>query len=69
MIAAQSTHGPRLLPLRMPRLCVAVASADTAEMIAKAESLARDNPLLELRLDYLAQPAAALPKIKRLLEG
>jgi 3-dehydroquinate dehydratase/shikimate dehydrogenase len=69
MIAAQSTYVPRLLPLRMPRLCVAIASTDAAEMIAKAESMARDNPLLELRLDYLAQPATALPKIKRLLEG
>ncbi|HSB75848.1 MAG TPA: shikimate dehydrogenase [Terriglobales bacterium] len=68
MIAAQSSYVPRLLPLRMPRLCVAVAAADASEMLAKAESLARDNPLLELRLDYLPQPAAAFPKIKRLLE-
>ena len=69
MIAAQSTYVPRLLPLRMPRLCVAVIGADATEMVAKAESLARDNPLLELRLDYLSQPAAAFPKIKRLLES
>ncbi len=69
MIAAPSTYVPRLLPLRMPRLCVAVATADAAEMVAKAEALARDNPLLELRLDYLSQPAAAFPKIKRLLEA
>jgi 3-dehydroquinate dehydratase/shikimate dehydrogenase len=69
MIAAPSTLVPRLLPLRMPRLCVAVTGADAGEMAAKAEALARDNPLLELRLDYLAQPATAFPKIKRLLEG
>jgi 3-dehydroquinate dehydratase / shikimate dehydrogenase len=69
MIAAQSTYVPRLLPLRMPRLCVAVTGTDATEMVAKAESLARDNPLLELRLDYLSQPVAALPKIKRLLES
>lgn len=69
MIAAQSTFVPRLLPLRMPRVCVAVAATDAAEMFAKAESLARDNPLLELRLDYLFQPANALPRIKRLLES
>lgn len=69
MIAAQSTYVPRLLPLRMPRLCVAVIGDDATEMIAKAESLVRDNPLLELRLDYLSQPATAFPKIKRLLES
>ncbi|HTM87836.1 MAG TPA: shikimate dehydrogenase [Terriglobales bacterium] len=69
MIAAQSTYVPRLLPLRMPRLCVAVASPDAEELIAKAESLVRDNPLLELRLDYLPQPATVFPKIKRLLDS
>ncbi|HEU5335030.1 MAG TPA: shikimate dehydrogenase [Terriglobales bacterium] len=69
MIAAQSHYVPRLLPLRMPRLCVAVTGADAAEMIAKAESLALDNPLLELRLDYLPDPAAALPKVKQLLQS
>lgn len=68
MIAAQSIYVPRLLPLRMPRLCVAVTGTDAADMIAKAESLVRDNPLLELRLDYLAEPASAFPKIRRLLE-
>lgn len=68
MIAAQTTYVPRLLPLRMPRLCVAVTGTDAADMIAKAESLVRDNPLLELRLDYLSEPASAFPKIRRLLE-
>ena len=68
MIAAQSTYVPRLLPLRMPRLCVAVTGTDAADMIAKAESLVRDNPLLELRLDYLAEPASVFPRIRRLLE-
>jgi 3-dehydroquinate dehydratase / shikimate dehydrogenase len=37
-------------------------------MIERAESLVRDNPFLELRLDYLSQPLAALPKLKNLLE-
>lgn len=69
MIAAQSTYVPRLLPLRMPRLCVAVTGADAGDMMDKAESLIRDNPLLELRLDYLPQPAAAFPKIRRLLDS
>ena len=37
-------------------------------MLATAESMARDNPFLEFRLDYLKQPLAALPKVHRFLE-
>lgn len=37
-------------------------------MVQTAETLARDNPFVEFRLDYLKQPAAALPKIRRFLE-
>jgi 3-dehydroquinate dehydratase/shikimate dehydrogenase len=65
-MATQSNHYvTRLLPLRLPRVCVAVAGSDAAELIEKAESLARDNTFLEFRLDYLPKPALALPKIKQ----
>jgi 3-dehydroquinate dehydratase/shikimate dehydrogenase len=37
-------------------------------MIDRAESLVRDNPFIELRLDYLAQPLPAMPKMKAFLE-
>jgi 3-dehydroquinate dehydratase/shikimate dehydrogenase len=37
-------------------------------LIDKAESLVRDNPFLEFRLDYLARPGLALPKIKHFFE-
>ncbi len=37
-------------------------------MVDKAEALARDNPFLEFRLDYLPRPALALAKVKRFLE-
>jgi len=37
-------------------------------MVEKAEALVRDNSFLEFRLDYLSQPALALPKIKRFSE-
>jgi 3-dehydroquinate dehydratase/shikimate dehydrogenase len=37
-------------------------------MLAIAESMARDNPFIEFRLDYLKQPLAALPNIHRFLE-
>jgi 3-dehydroquinate dehydratase / shikimate dehydrogenase len=59
---------PRLLPLRLPRVCVAVIGSDPAEMADKAEALVRDNSFLEFRLDYLSRPVLALPKIKRFLD-
>jgi 3-dehydroquinate dehydratase/shikimate dehydrogenase len=68
MEASTVTYAPRPLPLRLPRVCVAVTGSDAAELIAKAEALVRDNPLIELRLDYLRRPGLAYPKIKRLLE-
>ena len=67
-MALSSTVAPRSLPLRLPKVCLAL-NADTVEdMLATAESMARDNPFIEFRLDYLKQPLAALPKIHRFLE-
>src|SRR5450759_4257413 len=67
-LASSSTLALRLLPLRLPKVCLAL-SADTVEdMLATAESMATDDPFLEFRLDYLKQPLAALPKIHRFLE-
>jgi 3-dehydroquinate dehydratase/shikimate dehydrogenase len=62
-------YTPRLLPLRLPRVCVAVIGSDPNEMTEKAELLARDNPFLEFRLDYLPKPGLALPRIKRFMES
>jgi 3-dehydroquinate dehydratase/shikimate dehydrogenase len=62
-------YAPRLLPLRLPRVCVAVIGSDPNQMGEKAELLVRDNPFLEFRLDYLSKPGLALPKIKRFLES
>src|SRR5579862_24176 len=58
----------RLRPLRVPRVCLAVTGADPSQLIEKAESLVRDNPFLEFRLDYLPKPALALPKIRQFFE-
>src|SRR6201987_5355982 len=60
---------PRLLPLRLTRVCVAVASPDANEMIEKAEALVRDNSFMELRLDYLSKPGLAMPRVKRFFES
>ena len=60
---------PRLFPLRLPRVCVAVVGSDGNEMVEKAESVVRDNSFLEFRLDYLSKPGLAIPRIKRFLES
>src|SRR6478752_5278257 len=58
----------RFLPLRLPRVCVAVTDSDPGALVDKAEALVRDNTFLEFRLDYLPKPALALPRIKRFME-
>jgi 3-dehydroquinate dehydratase/shikimate dehydrogenase len=67
-LALSSTIAPRFLPQRLPRVCLALAGDTAEEILATAESMARENPFLEFRLDYLKQPLAALPKIHRFLE-
>ena len=62
-------YTPRFLPLRLPRVCVAVIGSDPNEMAEKAEALARDNSFLEFRLDYLSKPGLALPRVKRFTES
>src|ERR1700730_4031536 len=69
MISAANSFPPRLLPLRLPRVCVALTAADPTELVEKAELLSRDNSFFEFRLDYISKPALALPKIKHFLEA
>ena len=68
MISAARSYPPRLLPLRLPRVCVAVTAPDAAELVEKAEALVRDNSFLEFRLDYISKPSLALPRIKHFLD-
>lgn len=58
----------RLLHLRLPRVCVAIAAPTPAEMMGKAEAVSRDNPFIELRLDYIPRPGLALPKLREFIE-
>src|ERR1700689_5448365 len=67
-LAFSTTLAPRFLPSRLPRVCLALGADTLEDMLATAESMARDNPFLEFRLDYLKQPLPALPKIHRFLE-
>ena len=58
----------RIQRFRLPRVCVAVVGEDASNIIERAESLVRDNPFMEFRLDYLSTPAAGLPKLKHFLD-
>ena len=63
-----SSYAPRFLPARLPRICVAIAAANPADMVQKADSIVRDNPFIEFRLDYLSKPALGLAKLKTFVE-
>ena len=67
-MGTENTHYSRLLHLRLSRVCVAIAAPNPGEMLEKAETVARDNPFIELRLDYLPRPGLAFPKIKEFTE-
>ena len=68
MATANNQYISRLLHLRLPRVCVAVTGADPAEMLARAEAVARDNTFIEFRLDYLSKPGVALSRIREFTE-
>src|SRR5216684_3713440 len=68
MISAANSYSPRLLPLRLPRVCVALTASDASELVDKAEATIRDNPFLEFRLDYISKPSLAIPKIKHFFD-
>ena len=54
MISAARSYPPRLLPLRLPRVCVAVTAADPAELVEKAEALFSVAPKV-YRLQVVAE--------------
>jgi 3-dehydroquinate dehydratase/shikimate dehydrogenase len=49
------------------KLCVAIQADSAAELMARAEAALKDAKFVELRLDALAKPAAALPMVKEFL--
>jgi len=67
-LALSTNIAPRFLPARLPKVCLALSGESGEEMLDTAESMARDNPFLEFRFDYLKQPLAILPKLRRFLE-
>lgn len=52
------------LRVRMSKICVAVTGATANEILTRAEQISNTNPFLELRLDSLNKPQAALAKLK-----
>jgi 3-dehydroquinate dehydratase / shikimate dehydrogenase len=67
MISAANNFPSRMLPLRLPRVCVALTASDPSELAEKADALARDNSFMEFRLDYISKPILALPKIRHFI--
>ena len=63
-----SSYAPRFLPARLPRVCVAIAVSNPAEMVQKADLIVRDNSFIEFRLDYLSKPGLGLAKLKTFVE-
>jgi 3-dehydroquinate dehydratase/shikimate dehydrogenase len=62
-------YAARSLRLRIPRICVSITGTEAAELLDKAETVLRENALIELRLDYLKAPLAAMPELRRLMEA
>jgi len=60
-----ATFNPRLRNL--PRICVALIGSTPSELMEKAEALARENPFVEFRLDYLSRPGTVFPALKDFL--
>lgn len=75
-IGSNPENGPALAPLPLPsvahrlrvgKLCVAIQAGSPAELIERAQMALADSKFLEFRLDSLAKPAAALPKVAEFL--
>jgi len=53
--------------LRLGKICTAIQAATPAEMFQRAELALKDTRFLEFRLDSLANPTGALPRLKTFL--
>jgi 3-dehydroquinate dehydratase/shikimate dehydrogenase len=59
-----ATH---LLRSRIGKICVAITGTTPDDMVERAAAVIKESNFLEFRLDYLAKPAAAIPKFKDFL--
>src|SRR5215471_1776268 len=67
-LTSSTSFTTRFLPLRLPKVCLALTADKVEDMLQTAESMVRENSFVEFRLDHLKQPAAGLQKIQRFLE-
>lgn len=61
------TLSSQLLRSRIGKVCVAITGSGASEVIEKVAFAAKDNPFIEVRLDYLDKPLLALPRLKTFL--
>ena len=66
-VSAAPGHTTAVPRSRLARLCVAIQGSTPAELFSRAEAALKEAHFLELRLDSLPKPAAALPKLKDFL--
>lgn len=61
------TRNIQLLRSRIGKICIAITGANPSELFQKATNALQDSNFLEFRLDYLTDPASALPTLKTFL--
>jgi 3-dehydroquinate dehydratase / shikimate dehydrogenase len=64
---ADSLIAPASPRLRVGKMCISVQGATPTELIAHADAAIKDSVFIELRLDFVAKPAAAVPDLKAFL--
>ena len=67
--SARSVLSNRVSPGRIPRLCIALQAPTAGELMQRAERAAREESLLELRLDALKQPTSAIQPLREFLRS
>jgi 3-dehydroquinate dehydratase/shikimate dehydrogenase len=67
MNSASISPLPHHLRSRIGKVCAAILGSSPADLVEQAESVYRETPFLEFRLDYVAKPLSALPRIKEFL--
>lgn len=58
-----------LLRSRLGKVCVAITGSSAGEICDRAQDVLKETSFLEFRLDYLADPATALPAFRQFLSG
>ncbi len=67
--ASHSAPAPPPPRFRVGKLCVAIQAGSPSELIDRAEAALSDSRFLELRLDSLPKPVAAMSKLREFLAG